>query len=635
MPDPVLNRPMFQGSTPSAPSAKGTGITSMVTPPDVAAEQLRSVVNPMKPIVQGFADGGFAGFSDALNAYNAFLNSSEGKADNAVRTDTNTPLGAYAQQTGSNLNSGLASLYNVGNQQQADQQKVFNTAPASQTAARTALMSSTPQTASSPSLGKDSYDIFKSGIVPTQSSSGSPAISGKGVIIQTYAEGGPVQGFADGGPATSMWQRFVQSLTVPEPDRSGTYRLPDVGLRMGQSNDFRREAGIRSAGSAPEYVEPMDVGGRDAIISPEVYADVTRPTMEERRAEAKRNIESYEAPPPHSTPIGRGLQSLFGQDEAGVAAAKQQAQEVSDAALARDEALKKREQLRAEYERATNQNPVSVSDYFSDMSDAELAQKREDRRIAQEAVMRQVRPEEYIARGDSNPADLGGAGIRSLRGTGQLPPVVNIDEGKKTEPQRQATSDVGLNLQQIKADREAKSSADRRENALLALMNAGFAMAAGKSPHALQNIGAGGQAGVQAFAEMEKGRRDSEYRQAVQDLHERELRMRQAEQDIKAPLYKAQAAYWTARPDIEADKIAAAERRIVSRAEADAQKAVDSLEAKNPMVFMGPNGKVDTIAKEAAKAKYLAQYKRQYEDYYKAGIPNAGGGLGLDLPGTE
>ena len=63
-----------------------------------------------------------------------------------------------------------------------------------------------------------------------------------------------------------------------------------------------------------------------------------------------------------------------------------------------------------------------------------------------------------------------------------------------------------LTLEGIRAER-ARSSEDKRQNALLALMQAGFAAAAGRSPNALSNIAAGGQAGVGAFAAMEKDRR--------------------------------------------------------------------------------------------------------------------------------
>lgn len=63
-----------------------------------------------------------------------------------------------------------------------------------------------------------------------------------------------------------------------------------------------------------------------------------------------------------------------------------------------------------------------------------------------------------------------------------------------------------LTLEGIKADR-ARLAEDKKQNAMLALMQAGLAMAAGRSPSAISNIAAGGQAGIAAFAGMEKDRR--------------------------------------------------------------------------------------------------------------------------------
>jgi hypothetical protein len=63
-----------------------------------------------------------------------------------------------------------------------------------------------------------------------------------------------------------------------------------------------------------------------------------------------------------------------------------------------------------------------------------------------------------------------------------------------------------IRLDELKAEREA-NKAQRKENQLLALMQAGFAMAAGRSPNALANISAGGASGVATLADLEKGRR--------------------------------------------------------------------------------------------------------------------------------
>lgn len=82
-----------------------------------------------------------------------------------------------------------------------------------------------------------------------------------------------------------------------------------------------------------------------------------------------------------------------------------------------------------------------------------------------------------------------------------------------------------LTLEGIRAER-AKSAEDRRQNALLALMQAGFAAAAGTSPNAITNIGAGGQAGIGAFANLEKARREE---QAALRRDELQLQLVQAQ----------------------------------------------------------------------------------------------------------
>ena len=85
-----------------------------------------------------------------------------------------------------------------------------------------------------------------------------------------------------------------------------------------------------------------------------------------------------------------------------------------------------------------------------------------------------------------------------------------VDAGTATAPapaQQRQKGAMELTLEGIRAERARLSAEDKRQNALLALMQAGFAAAAGRSPNALSNIAAGGQAGVGAFAAMEKDRR--------------------------------------------------------------------------------------------------------------------------------
>ena len=78
-----------------------------------------------------------------------------------------------------------------------------------------------------------------------------------------------------------------------------------------------------------------------------------------------------------------------------------------------------------------------------------------------------------------------------------------------------------LEIEKLKAEREA-NKAQRRENQLLALMQAGFAMAAGRSPNALANLAAGGASGVATLAGLEKDRR-AEDTALRREILEREL----------------------------------------------------------------------------------------------------------------
>ena len=91
--------------------------------------------------------------------------------------------------------------------------------------------------------------------------------------------------------------------------------------------------------------------------------------------------------------------------------------------------------------------------------------------------------------------------------------------------------ELELTLDGIKADR-ARLAEDKKQNAMLALMQAGLAMAAGRSPSAISNIAAGGQAGIAAFANMEKDRRaeDASLRREQTGLLLEQQRMRAQEE---------------------------------------------------------------------------------------------------------
>lgn len=106
--------------------------------------------------------------------------------------------------------------------------------------------------------------------------------------------------------------------------------------------------------------------------------------------------------------------------------------------------------------------------------------------------------------------------------------------GRPAPAPASAVPSVSTSLDEIRSRREAReearTAAERRENALLALMQAGFATAAGTSPYALSNIGAGGQAGIAAFANLERSRREDAAARRREQL-QRELATAQLQKD--------------------------------------------------------------------------------------------------------
>ena len=84
--------------------------------------------------------------------------------------------------------------------------------------------------------------------------------------------------------------------------------------------------------------------------------------------------------------------------------------------------------------------------------------------------------------------------------------VGSIGTAKKPDEESGLGKRLSLRIDELKQEREA-NKAQQKENQLLALMQAGFGMMAGKSSNALTNIGAGGAAGIATLSELEKTRR--------------------------------------------------------------------------------------------------------------------------------
>jgi len=467
--DPVLNRPMFQAQNTATPmaaapmGAKGTGITSMVTSPDpdTTMQQLKAFGSPVAPTM-GYADGGPVDQNalNGFNAYNAFLNNREGKPDNAVRTDTVMPTGpgqAFEMPSGYGLLSQGSLPTGLGGKNLILGQP-GTPDPTSQSSMRAALDSQSPLGAS-PMGGGDSYDIFKSGLASSQAPSGSPSsISGKGVIIQTYADGGPVQHF-DGGGLASMWQNFVNS----RPVKSNPYAvgIPGTSYSGNEPSDSNERDYIRDTANAEAEGEyRRAVTSSQQYIDPEEFA-AAKPDMEQSYREALRQQQDVDP-------------NAFSGAPAGIPAAR----------------------------------PKSVQNFENPYRNDNTSDRFEREQI--EKMKSPPRPQER-------------------------PPV-------------EERSSISTELNKIREERKAQSAAERRENALMALMSAGFGMAAGKSRHALANIAEGGQQGIATFANLEKGRREDDNRRYLAELHERELRMNEPYKQAMTQQAQAQAEYLKTRP---------------------------------------------------------------------------------------
>ena len=120
--------------------------------------------------------------------------------------------------------------------------------------------------------------------------------------------------------------------------------------------------------------------------------------------------------------------------------------------------------------------------------------------------------------------------------------LTRVSEDRRTQtpppdPERKAPvrDRLTIRLDELKAEREA-NKAQRRENQLLALMQAGFAAAAGRSPNALANIAAGGASGVTTLADLEKGRRaeDTALRREILETELTGERMRETAAEREA-----------------------------------------------------------------------------------------------------
>ena len=204
---------------------------------------------------------------------------------------------------------------------------------------------------------------------------------------------------------------------------------------------------------------------------------------------------------------------------------------------------------------------------------------------------------------------------------------------KKEAPPLPRGERKASDLTEIKQERAAREASAREENKWLAIMQAGLAIAGGRSPNAITNIGQGGQAGLASFMALEQQRRRDEDAAMRRAIAEREVNLQERRLAMQEPYIQAQTEYMRARPAIAAAQIQARQQAVLARAQMKAVEDIDAQEAKNPMLFMGANGKPDPMKKQIALQRRTQQLAAQYSAIY------GGGGfsqdpLGLGLGGS-
>jgi hypothetical protein len=204
--------------------------------------------------------------------------------------------------------------------------------------------------------------------------------------------------------------------------------------------------------------------------------------------------------------------------------------------------LEEAERIRKEREAASPGSPLG--DYFRDLTPEQLRAREAARVAAVDAARRQG-----ATVAETYTRDVAGrpGGVASL----SVAQMLANDRAQEnplalTRPSQQAPAAaparekgaLELTLDGIREER-ARSAEDKKQNALLALMQAGFAMAAGRSPNAISNIGAGGQAGIAAFAQLERARREDASALRRDELAVRLAQAKMAEDPETVKLFKA------------------------------------------------------------------------------------------------
>jgi len=313
-------------------------------------------------------------------------------------------------------------------------------------------------------------------LISTFGGSGMAGMAGTG-----YADGGYVKHFKEGG-----------------------YNLPNIGLRVGKNDQYYNEPAI-TAGD-PTYRENIqaDITRPEGYTFVNPYKDDVSDSTERRRLTSRvpdeykslqlSRLEEEQAAEARRALLERaraaGAKTGTTQFERSMDPTSSNMDDEAEARMqrARSGVGSLTSKISAAYERAGEEPPYEGVNYNEQMAGVDRTAP----------ISSRTGDEEYGPPMPSPSED-------SKKGEEQGPPMPPKGSASDRE-KRAGKGGLDLLLEDIK-NRRAASAEEKENNKWMALMQAGLAIAGGRSPHALQNVGAGGLQGAQAYAASEKERR--------------------------------------------------------------------------------------------------------------------------------
>ena len=633
--DPVLSRALFQNPSstaqgPSAPSAKGTGITSMVTAPDQGAQQLRSFANPtIQPTVRGFADGGM------------FSPVQYGPGDQGIPESVFQPNFQLPDfDTTQTVENEIAGKGFFGGEQ----------------------LPPTPYGVQGPNPG---WGHEGQPMVMSRE----PVPLGLGPEYQEWAKqnaptssGGPLEAAVSQATGTTV----TAPVDTSAPAAGTTVTAPTNNSAPAPSSRYKFDASKFMQGSVSPTAgvqTPYDMGNRVSENQMRVIASVPQPTGNFYQPSFAELPKYADGGPVHHFQEG-GVASMWdnfvnsltikGETKSpfqGPTPMKSGNYRLPDVGLRIGQPSTDYRKDAAITDGTPNYvEPIDIGGpravYDESLRNPELYGETPITRPGIEAMSR-INPaptrgefpmprEEAPSRIDDREAARG-AGFRNIE---QQPRPPMPGPGFETETTVNPASEkprgaISTHLSDIKAERASQSAADRRENALMALMSAGFGMAAGKSRHALQNIAEGGQQGIGTFAQLEKGRREDENRRYLSALHEKEVALRERDLEARLPLIAAQTEAQKALPKQreQMNEIRKGQAKAIATRMAAQEYDKIRLDPSSPEGKMIMADKTGTVS-ASIKKKLLEKY---YDEAYGGLLLQQQDGLGIKsiTPPTE